>query len=88
MRKIRLDLKEKKPFAVLERLATAKDTTIQFTSTTLKAILEKDKIDEINHPTTIARSYLYMISNTIDEISHTFHGIKLEGVLTNLESKI
>ena len=79
-------LKSKKPFDTLKRLHAAKDKIIQFTSRTLAAILRKERIDEIDSPSKIAKSYLYMIENTLDNIDLMFHGIKLDGVLTNLES--
>ena len=81
-------LKEKRLVEVLEKLRQAKDRTIEFTSGALVAFLNQEKIDEIQSPTKLARSYLFMIENTVDEVSHIFHGIKLERVLTDLESKI
>ncbi|CAF0840187.1 unnamed protein product [Adineta ricciae] len=81
-------LKSKKPFNTLKRLHAAKDKIIRFTSRTLAAILQKEKIDEIDSPSKIAKSYLYMIENTLDNIDLMFHGIKLDGVLTNLETVV
>ncbi|CAF0947431.1 unnamed protein product [Adineta ricciae] len=81
-------LKNKKPFNTLKRLHAAKDKIIRFTSRTLVAILQKEKIDEIDSPSEIAKSYLYMIENTLDNIDLMFHGIKLDGVLTNLETVV
>ena len=85
-KKIFQKLKEEKPFEALEKLHNVENITIQFTSLTISAILKQEKIDEIDSPSKIARSYLYMIENTINEITHAYHGIELEGVLTNLES--
>ena len=87
-KKIFRHIKDRKPSNALEHLYKAKDRTIQFAARTLAAILEKDEIDELDGPVDIARSFLYMIENTIDELSHTFHGIKLDGVLTNLEGML
>ena len=80
-------LKEIRVLEVLEKLRQAKDRTIEFTSGALVAILSQEKIDQIERPTKLARSYLFMIENTVDELSHMFHGIKLERILTDLESK-
>ena len=87
-KKIFRHVKDRKPSNILEQLYDAKDRTIQFAARTLAAILEKEEIDELVQPSDIARSFLYMIENTIDELSHTFHGIKLDGVLTNLEGML
>lgn len=73
---------------ICEVLFDMPNRTVEFVARTLAAILEKDKIDEINGPTQIARSYLYMIENTLDDISLTFHGIKLDGILTRLEGNL
>ncbi|UJR07883.1 hypothetical protein I4U23_012165 [Adineta vaga] len=81
-------IKDKKPFDALKELYVAKDKVIQFTSRTLAAILRKDKIDKIDNPAKIAKSYLYLIENTLEDPSLIFHGIKLDGVLTNLETVV
>ena len=68
-----------------EELYAAKDRTIQFAAQTLYAVLQKEDIDQIDNPGEVARSYLYLIENALDDWSLTYHGIKLDGVLTNLE---
>ena len=86
-KKIFFDLKkDEKVTNICKNLFNAKDKTIQFAARTLAAILNKKDIDEIDSPTKVARSYLYFIENTIDDITLTYHGIKLDGILTNLES--
>jgi len=84
-KKIFYDLKDKNIIDICEELYTAKDKTIQFASRTLGAILNQEDIDIIDSPSKVARSYLYFIENTIDDVTLTYHGIKLDGVLTNLE---
>ncbi|CAM4828359.1 unnamed protein product [Rotaria magnacalcarata] len=66
-------------------LARTKDLTIQFGSQTLLAVLNQKEIDEINNPSKIAQNYLHYIEYMIDEPEHTYHGVRLNGVLTNLE---
>ncbi|CAF0948974.1 unnamed protein product [Rotaria sordida] len=85
-KKIFHDLKDKKVIDICKPLYKARDKTIQFAARTLAAILNKEDIDKINNPSIIARSYLYLIENTIDDVTLTYHGIKLDGVLTNLEA--
>jgi len=85
-KKIFYDLKNREVISVCEELYTARDKTIQFASRTLGAILNQEDIDEIDSPSKVARSYLYFIENTLDDVTLTYHGIKLNGVLTNLES--
>ncbi|CAF4688559.1 unnamed protein product [Rotaria sp. Silwood1] len=68
------------------QLQQAKDQTIKFGSYTLSAILNQKDIDEINNPSKSAQSYLFYIENMIDEPSRIYHGVKLNGVLTNLET--
>jgi len=85
-KKIFFDLKDKNVINICKNLYNAKDKTIQFAARTLGTILNQEDIDNIYHPTKVARSYLYFIENTIDDITLTYHGIKLDGVLTNLES--
>jgi hypothetical protein len=84
-KKIFYNLKERNIIGICEELYKAKDKTIQFASRTLGAILKQEDIDIINSPSKVARSYLYFIENTIDDDTLTYHGIKLDGVLTNLE---
>lgn len=84
-KKIFFNLKDEKVINICKNLFNAKDKTIQFAARTLAAILNKEDIDEIDSPTKVARSYLYFIENTIDDITLTYHGIKLDGILTNLE---
>ncbi|CAF3767804.1 unnamed protein product [Rotaria sordida] len=67
------------------RLQKANDQTIKFGSYTLSAILKQKDIDEINNPSKTAQTYLFYIENMIDEPSRIYHGVKLNGVLTNLE---
>ncbi|UJR07651.1 hypothetical protein I4U23_011939 [Adineta vaga] len=85
-KKIFYDLKYRNVISVCEKLYEAIDRTIQFASRTLGAILNQEDIDEIDSPSKVARSYLYFIENTIDDITLTYHGIRLDGVLTNLET--
>ncbi|CAF0969563.1 unnamed protein product [Rotaria sordida] len=87
-KKIFHDLKDKKVIDICKPLYKARDKTIQFAARTLAAILNKEDIDKINNPSIIARSYLYLIENTIDDVTLTYHGITLDGVLTNLEGMI
>jgi hypothetical protein len=67
-------------------LQSGKNATIQFAAHTLSAVLNQKDIDEINSPSIVAHSYLHYIVNMIDEPTHVYHGIRLDGVLTNLES--
>jgi predicted transcriptional regulator len=85
-KKIFYHLKDKEVIGVCENLYEAKDKTIEFASRTLGAILNQEEIDEIDSPTRVARSFLYLIENTIDDVTLIYHGIKLDGVLSNLES--
>ncbi|CAF3728572.1 unnamed protein product [Rotaria sp. Silwood1] len=71
---------------ICKKLYKAQDATIQFAARTLAAILNQEDIDEIDSPSKMARSYVYFIENTIDDVTLTYHGIKLDGVLTNLEA--
>jgi hypothetical protein len=87
-KKIFYDLKLKNVINICENLFGAKDKTIQFAARTLSAILNKEDIDEMDSPTKVARYYLYFIENTIDDLTLTYHGIKLDGVLTNLEGML
>jgi hypothetical protein len=84
-KKIFYELKDKNVIDICEKLYKAKDRTIQFAAQTLSAILKREHIDQIESPTEVARSYLYIIEHTIDDITLTYHGIRLDGVLTNLE---
>ena len=79
--------KENQLLKMCQHFFQVKDQTIQFTSQTLYTILTEEHIDHIRNPTAIAQSYLYIIGNTIDDVTLIYHGIKLDGVLTNLESK-
>ncbi|CAF2638603.1 unnamed protein product [Rotaria sp. Silwood2] len=86
-KKIFFRLKENENvLAACLKLQEAKDRTIKFGSYTLSAVLNQKDIDEINNPSKTAQSYLYYIENMIDEPSRTYHGVKLNGVLTNLET--
>ncbi|CAF4513016.1 unnamed protein product [Rotaria socialis] len=80
---LRQDMRVLNACSELER---AKDLTIQFGSQTLLAILNQKEIDQINNPSEIVQNYLHYIENMIDEPEHTYHGVRLNGVLTNLES--
>ncbi|CAF2946201.1 unnamed protein product [Rotaria sp. Silwood2] len=84
-KKIFYDLKDRNVIDICKKLYKAKDTTIQFAARTLAAILNQEDIDEMDSPSKVSRSYLYFIENTIDDVTLTHHGIKLDGVLTNLE---
>ncbi|CAF4164243.1 unnamed protein product, partial [Rotaria sp. Silwood2] len=83
--KIFYHLKEKQFYNICDQIVYAKERIIQFASHTLSVILKQEYIDTINSPTTLARNYIFFIEHTIDEISLTYHGITLNGVLTNLE---
>ncbi|CAF2477102.1 unnamed protein product [Rotaria sp. Silwood2] len=83
--KIFLLLKEKKLGETCAVLHNAENRTIQFASQTLSVILNQENIDEISNPLNMAQNYLFYIENTINEQSLTYHGIKLDGVLANLE---
>src|SRR5204863_216696 len=85
-KKIFYILKDKNVRRSCKKLYKAKDKTIQFASRTLGAILNQEDIDAINSPSKVVRSCLYFIENTIDDETLAYHGIKLDGVLTNLES--
>lgn len=87
-KKIFHHLKTKNVSDICENLYKSKERTIQFASRTLGAILNQEDIDELDSPSNVARSYTYFIENTIDDITLTYHGIKLDGVLTNLEGMI
>ena len=87
-KKIFNELKDRNVIDVCKDLFDAKNRTIQFVSQTLAAILNKEDIDEIDSPSKVARLFVYFIENTIDDITLTYHGIKLDGVLTNLEGMI
>ncbi|CAF0997337.1 unnamed protein product [Rotaria sordida] len=85
-KKIFFRLKENETIlAACSDLQEAKDQTIKFGSYTLFAILKQKDIDEINNPSKTAQTYLFYIENMIDEPSRIYHGVKLNGVLTNLE---
>lgn len=73
---------------ICQQFSLVDDRTIVFTSQTLYTILTEEHIDHMKHPSEIARSYLYIIENTIDDVALMFHGIKLDGVLTHLEGKL
>ncbi|CAF4929643.1 unnamed protein product [Rotaria sp. Silwood1] len=85
-KKIFYDLKDRNVINSCKKLYKAQDATIQFAARTLAAILNQEDIDEIDSPSKMARSYVYFIENTIDDVTLTYHGIKLDGVLTNLEA--
>lgn len=86
--KILQELKESKLIDALKKIVVIDNSVLRFTSVTLIKILESNELPvEKETPTVVAQSYLHLIERTIDEIETTYHGIKLEGVLTNLESK-
>ncbi|CAF0993164.1 unnamed protein product [Didymodactylos carnosus] len=71
------------------RLQMVKDRSIHFVAQTLSKILvDQTNIDDIKQPRRIAKAYLYYIENTVDEPTQTHHGIKLDGVFTNLTTII
>ncbi|CAF3480761.1 unnamed protein product [Rotaria socialis] len=84
-RKIFYELRTRNVKDICKELYKAKDKTIQFASRTLAVILNQEDIDSIDSPSKVADSYLYFIENTIDNSTVTHHGIKLDGVLINLE---
>ena len=73
---------------ICQGFSSVNDRTIVFASQTLYTILTEEHIDQMKHPSEIARSYLYIIENTIDDVTLMFHGIQLDGVLTHLEGKL
>ena len=82
------NLKKGNLLDICQRFSLVEDRTIVFASQTLYTILTEEHIDQMKNPSKIARSYLYIIENTIDDVSLMFHGIKLDGVLTHLEGKL
>lgn len=78
-------LKENEFDRICDKLHTARDRTIKFASKTLSARLNQGNIDEINGPLNLALNYLFHIENAINVSSLIYRGIKLDGILANLE---
>ncbi|CAF3660242.1 unnamed protein product [Rotaria sp. Silwood1] len=74
-------LKEKNTLHICEKLHTAKDDTIHFTSQNLAIWLNQEEVDEIQDTYCFTKGYLYYIKNTLDQPNQTFHGIQLESTL-------
>lgn len=72
---------------ICERLHTAKDDAIHFTSQNLATLLKQKDIDKIEDPYRLTNAYLYYLKNAVHQPNQSFHGIPLDRTLNSFESK-
>jgi hypothetical protein len=81
-------MKTKNLLSICTRFYLEKDEIVQFTSQTLTVMLESQMVDELVDPHALSKTYIEYMNKSSKEPRRPYQGVKLRGILQNLESKM